>query len=64
MVLSMKDRFCAHCGQPAVDARVEVDGSLTYLCAAHGPPRAEEGQEFAESKVIKLGGAPRRRNGG
>jgi len=37
MALSLKNRVCARCGQPAVDARVDVDGSVTYLCAGHSP---------------------------
>jgi hypothetical protein len=61
MAPSLKDRFCAHCGQPAVDARVEIDGKLTFLCAVHSPARAPED---APSKVIELGTGARRRNGG
>ncbi len=34
------NRFCAHCGQPAVNARVEIDGTLTYLCLAHSQAAA------------------------
>jgi hypothetical protein len=37
MATSLKDRFCVNCGQPAVDARVELDGTLTYFCAEHSP---------------------------
>lgn len=37
MALSLKNRYCARCGQPAVDARIELDGTLTYFCAEHSP---------------------------
>lgn len=33
----LAQQLCRSCGEPAVDARVELDGSLTYFCARHGP---------------------------
>lgn len=40
---------CKHCGKPAVDARVELDGTVTYLCADHAPPPAEETRHDKEN---------------
>ena len=33
---------CRHCGKPAVDARIELDGTITYLCAEHAPRPADK----------------------
>jgi hypothetical protein len=38
-------RFCKHCGQPAVDARIESDGTMTYLCIQHAPIAVDETED-------------------
>ncbi len=62
MAHPIENRFCAQCGQPAVDARVEIDGSLTYLCAVHCPAALEQNGATPDEKApaAVLG----RRNGG
>ena len=46
------NQACKQCGQPAVEGRVDLDGSVTYLCAQHvatkpPPPKSSEADAAA-----------------
>ncbi len=35
MVAPIENQVCKHCGEPAIEGRVELDGSVNYLCQRH-----------------------------
>src|ERR1700722_9298265 len=35
MVAPIENQVCQHCGEPAVEGRVELDGRVNYLCEKH-----------------------------
>jgi len=56
MTAPIENQVCQHCGEPAVEGRVELDGRVNYLCQKHvgmnGKPadKGEVGDPSAEQK--------------
>lgn len=54
----IENQVCKHCGEPAVEGRVALDGSVTYLCARHidmngHPPQPHEADTPPEDQQPK-----------
>jgi hypothetical protein len=45
MVVPIENQICKHCGDPAIEGRVELDGSVSYLCQKHVAVNGEPGDK-------------------
>ena len=52
------NQLCRHCGRPAVEGRVDLDGSVTYCCEEHvetPSPPPEPSKTEAPKKYDRTG---------
>ncbi len=70
MVPPIENQVCKHCGDPAIEGRVELDGRVSYLCQKHvgmngnpadkgeiGGPPADQKPQDPKPKPLTLAAA-------